>query len=145
MLPLPSDGSEAHARLLARILRALRRRRGLSATEVARRMELPKRTYELFESGKGRLSLSRLQSFAEATDTDGYAILIGLAFGDPSFALRCADNKLMTAAIMSLDDLHREAGDDLALLDPRGVMQAMDTACDALLAEARERRLPPRR
>ena len=144
MLPLPSDESEAHARLLARILRTLRRRRGLSAKEVAGRMGLPKRTYELFEAGTGRLSLPRLQSFAEATDTDAYAILIGLAFGDLAFAIRCADNKLMTAAVMSLEDLNREAGDDLALLDPRSVIRAMDTACEALLAEARARRLPPR-
>lgn len=140
MLSLPLDGLPSHAALFAEILRALRRRRGLTASEVARRMRMAKRTYELFESGTGKLSLRRLQQFADATDTDAYAILASLAFGDPGFALRCADNKLMTAVVESVRDLNSDVGDDLSLLDARVAMQAFDAAARTLGDEAAARR-----
>lgn len=142
MLPLPSDDLPAHQRLLSRILKTIRRRRALLAQEVADRMGLPLRTYEHFEAGGGRLNLRRLQRFAEATDSDAYAIVASLAFGDVRFALRCADNKAMTVAMMSIQDLNRDAGEDLALLDARRIMHEFDAACARLLEEARSRRLP---
>lgn len=105
-------------------------------------MGLPLRTYEHFEAGGGRLNLRRLQRFAEATDSDPYAIVAGLAFGDVRFALRCADNKAMTVAMMSIQDLNKEVGEDLALLDARRIMHEFDAACTRLAEEARSRRLP---
>lgn len=142
MLPLPNEEAADHAALLSRILKAIRRRRGLRVIDVANRMGLPKRTYESFEDGTGKFSLARLQRFAEATDSDAYAILVSLAFGDPAFALRCADHKLMTATIMSIQDLNREAADHLTTLDARLVMHIMDRACDILGKEARARGSP---
>ena len=140
MLPLPIDELPSHAALFSQIARMLRRRRDLSVAEAARRMGMPKRTYELFESGAPRLNLSRLQQFAEITDADPYAILVSLAFGDAAFALRCADNKLMTAVVESIQDLNLEAGDDLALLDARIAMHAFDAAAASLRDEAAARR-----
>lgn len=105
-------------------------------------MGLKKRTYELFEAGGGKLNLTRLQQFAEATDTDAYAILISLAYGDETFALRCADQKLMTAAVMSIQDFNADIGDDLGRLDARIVMQAFDAACSQLAQIARQRGIP---
>jgi transcriptional regulator with XRE-family HTH domain len=141
-LPLPPDETPEQAARLARVLKTLRRRRGLTTAEVARRMNLKQRTYELFEAGGGKLKLDRIQAFAEATDTDPYAILLSLVFEDDRFALGCADHKLMTAAMMSLQDFSREAGEDLPRLDARLVMHEFDAACGRLLQEARRRRFP---
>ncbi|WP_377355251.1 helix-turn-helix domain-containing protein [Phenylobacterium terrae] len=141
-LPLPADQPSGRRPLLSRILKAIRRRRGLLSQEVADRMGLPLRTYEHFEAGGGRLNLARLQSFAEATDSDAYAIVASLAFGEIHFALRCADNKAMTIAMMAIQDLDREVGDDLALLDARRILHEFDAACGRLAEEARSRRFP---
>lgn len=143
MLRLPTDGPKGHRDLLSRILKAIRRRRGLLAQDVASRMAMPLRTYEHFEGGRGRLSLERLQRFAEATDSDAYGIVASLAFGEVAFALRCADNKAMTIAMMSLQDLNRDAGEDLVLLDARQILHEFDAACARLAQEARARRFPP--
>ena len=141
-MPLPADDPPDDGELLSRILKALRNRRGLLVREVAERMGLPKRTYQLFEAGGGHLNLTRLQQFAEATDTDAWAILASLAFGSPEFALTCADNKTMLAAVVSARDFHRDRGEDVAKLDPRVVMHELDAAWDRLAAIARERRFP---
>jgi transcriptional regulator with XRE-family HTH domain len=142
MLPLPAVDAPDEGGLLARTLKALRRRRGLLAGEVARRMGMKFRTYQLFEAGGGKLNLSRLQSFAEATDADPWAILAGLALGDPEFALLCADNKLMSAAMETVRDFNREFATDAAKLDPRLVMSELDAAWARLGAAARRRRYP---
>ena len=142
MLRLPTDEPQGPPDLLSRILKAIRRRRGLLAQDVADRMALPLRTYEHFEGGHGRLSLLRLQRFAEATDSDAFAIVASLAFGEVEFALRCADNKAMTIAMMSIQDFSREAGEHLPLLDARRIMHEFDAACGRLADEARARRFP---
>lgn len=103
------------------------------------------RTYQLFEAGGGKLNLTRIQQFADATDTDAWAILVSLAFGGPEFALLCADNKLMTAAVESTRDFHRNWGVDMAKLDPRLVMHELDAAWERLGRAARDRRFPERR
>ena len=78
-LLLPLDEAPEQSARLARLLKALRRRRGLTASEVARRMGMKQRTYELFEAGGGALRLERVQKFADATASDPYAILMALA------------------------------------------------------------------
>lgn len=142
MLPLPTGDRRDQGALLSRILKAIRRKRGLLASEVADHMGMKLRTYELFEAGGGKLNLIRLQKFADATDSDAYAIVMGLAFGDARFALRCADSKLMTISIMSIQDLNLEVGDDVEKLDARVIMHEFDAACGRLADEARRRRLP---
>lgn len=127
---------------MARILKTLRRRRGLSATEVARQMGMKQRTYELFEAGGGALKLKRVQKFADVVNCDAYAILLGLAFEDEDLALRCADNKLATALVMALQDFASEAGADLPWLDARLAMHVFDVAFARLVREARARRFP---
>jgi transcriptional regulator with XRE-family HTH domain len=142
LLPLPADNPPNHGLVLSRTLRALRRRRGLLMREVAAKMGMRFRTYQLFEAGGGKLNLSRIQQFADATDTDAWAILVSLAFGSPQFALLCADNKLMTAAVESVRDFHRDWGEDIAKLDPRLVMHELDAAWRRLGLEGRDRRFP---
>lgn len=142
MLPLPTGEDARQQALLARTLKAIRKRRGLLAREVAARMGLASRTYEFFEAGGGRLNLARLQQFADVTGSDPLAILMSLVFGDPAFALRCLDNKLMTGAALALQDLNAETGDDLARLDARLIMSEFDAACARLAAEAHSRRGP---
>lgn len=144
MLALPEIDAPDQGVLLSAILKALRRRRSLRPREVARRMGLPYRTYQLFEAGGGRLNLDRLQRFAEATDSDAWAILASLSFGVPDFALLCADNKLMTAAMESVRDFHSEASTDIVRLDPRLVMHELDAAWRRLGEAARQRRFPDR-
>ena len=144
MLTLPETDPSDEGALLSVILKALRRRRGLLSREVAHRMGMAPRTYQLFEAGGGRLNLERLQQFAEATDSDPWAILASLAFGGPEFALLCADNKLMTATMESARDFHREWTSDIAKLDPRLVMHELDAAWRRLGEAARQRRFPQR-
>lgn len=141
-LPLPVDESPEQAARLSRILKTLRRRHGLTVVEMARRMNLGHRTYEAFEAGEGKLNLSKLQRFADITDADAYGILLGLAFEDDDLALRCAENKLITAALMVLQDLARDTGADLQRLDARLVMSELDAACARLLTAAKARRFP---
>jgi len=145
MLTLPETVPPDEGALLSVILKSLRRRRGLLSREVARRMRMAPRSYQLFEAGGGRLNLDHLQRFAEATDTDAWAILASLAFRTPGFALLCADNKLMTAAMESVRDFHRDWSSDIAKLDPRLVMHELDAAWRRLGEAARERRYPDRR
>ena len=82
------DGPPASQSLLAQILRAIRRRRGLTASDVALAMNMPRRSYEHFESGVGMLNVARVHQFAKAADADAYAILAALDFRSPAFALR---------------------------------------------------------
>ena len=142
LLPLPAEDLPDHGVLLSRILKQLRRRKGLLIKQVAHSMGIAPRTYQLFEAGGGKLNLTRLQKFADATESDAWAILVSLAFGQPEFAVLCADNKLMTAAVVSARDFHRDWDRDIANLDPRVVMHELDTAFARLGEEARRRRFP---
>lgn len=105
-------------------------------------MGIARRTYQLFEAGGGNLNLTRIQQFAEATDTDPWAILVSLAFGNPEFAFACADNKTMLATVVAARDFHRDRGGDVALLDPRLVMRELDAAWARLGSIAADRRFP---
>lgn len=112
--------------ILSQAIRAIRKHRRLRPTEVASAMGMPIRTYEHFESGTGRITYARLVAFARATDSDPVAILATVPLRSPKFALRCADNKLMTilfAAVRELDDLLQN---DIELLEPRTIIGAMD-------------------
>ncbi|MBG7614678.1 XRE family transcriptional regulator [Brevundimonas sp. BAL450] len=89
-------------------------------------MNMAQRSYEHFEAGAGRVNLERIHRFAEATDSDPYAILASLALGSPEFALRCADNKLMTIVMVALQDFDRDHGALAASLDARTLINAFD-------------------
>lgn len=107
-------------------LRLIRSHRRLKAADVAERMNMAQRSYEHFEAGAGRVNLERIHRFAEATDSDPYAIVASLSLGSPEFALRCADNKLMTIVMVALQDFDRDHGALAAALDARTLINAFN-------------------
>jgi transcriptional regulator with XRE-family HTH domain len=123
--------------LLSQALRILRRARLMKVRDVAAAMNLPPRTYEHFEAGGGQISLERIHQVAEVLKADGHAILASVMIGSPQFALRAADNRLMTAFLINLEEFDKAAGDDMSLLDPTDFMTAFADGFDGLLAKAR--------
>nr|WP_087575168.1 helix-turn-helix transcriptional regulator [Sphingomonas sp. CDS-1] len=112
--------------VLAKVTRGIRRKRDLKTSEVAERMGLPLRTYELFEAGGGRLSLDRIRKFAEATDSDPFAIILSVAFEDAGFAIACADTKMALILAMHLQGFYEDRGADIAFLEPPNIIGAFE-------------------
>lgn len=112
--------------ILSKALRGIRRKRDLKTITVAERMGLPLRTYELFEAGGGRVSPDRILKFAEATDSDPFAIALSVAFGDAELAISCANTKLVLIIVMQLQDFFEDRGPDLAYLDPPNIVSAFE-------------------
>lgn len=110
---------------LSRALRAIRRHRGLKTSEVARRMNMPQRSYEMFEAGGGRITFTRLISFAEATDCDPFALALSGPFNSAEFAVHCADTKLVMIMVMSLQEFAEDRGADISFLEPPNVIAAL--------------------
>lgn len=104
--------------LLSAALKAIRKERRMRSSEVARALGMPLRSYEHFESGRGRFTFDRIVRFAEVTNSDPLAIIAVLALKSPAFALRCADNKLMTIFMIAMSELNDELGDDIVFLEP---------------------------
>ncbi len=127
-------GGAAPGVALKEALRAIRKHRGLRPADIAARMGLPLRSYEHFEAGGGQLNVERVFQFAEATDSDPYAILFGAIVGAPDFALRCADNKLALILALAVQDFNEDLGDDIAALEA-GVLIGRFTKIFAELAE----------
>lgn len=101
----------------AAAMRAIRRARRMRSSEVARAMGMPTRSYEHLEAGSGRITYERITAFAEATNSDPIAILLAQACGSPDFAVRCADNKLMTIMMIAMMELDDDLGNDIGFLD----------------------------
>ena len=80
-------------------------------------MGMAPRSYEHLEAGTGRITYERVVAFAEATDSDPIAIMATLSTGDPGFAVRCADNKMMSIMMIAVMELDDELGADLGYLD----------------------------
>lgn len=133
------EASPPRSPALSQALRAVRRLRGKRSVDVATALDLPLRSYEHFESGKGRLNVDRVQLFADATESDGQAILASLWIESPDFAVRCANNKLMTILIMALQDFDRSTGDAIASLDGQTLIAAFEGVFANLGEEARRR------
>lgn len=128
-----------HGRALSATLKAVRRRRGLTAAQTAAAMAMPLRSYEHFESGAGRLDLEKIARFAEALAADPFAILVAVQIGSPEFAARSADNKAMFALLIRLEEFAREMGDRLADLDAALVLSEMGEALDRMAQEVKRR------
>lgn len=109
---------------LATALRLIRLHRRMKPADVAAAMGMPKRSYEHFEAGKGKLNPARVHRFAEVTDSDPYAILDSMALGSAAFALRCADNKAMLALRVALQEFDLDFGDAIMELDTRSLINA---------------------
>jgi hypothetical protein len=145
--------------VLSASLRLIRSHRRMRTIDVAAGMNMALRSYEHFESGAGRINLERIHRFAEVTNSDAHAILAALAIGSPAFALRCADNKLATIIAVVLQEFDEEAGDAIADLDARTIINAFtktlkdladqsvrkDAEAEAWLAERKGRLMTPAR
>lgn len=130
---------ESAAATLTGAMRTIRRARRMSASEVARRMGMPSRSYEHLEAGTGRLTYERIVAFAEATDSDPIALLATLSFGRGEFALRCMDNKLMTIMMIAMMELDEDLGDDLTYLDAQTLVGGFTRLARDLAQHVRKR------
>ncbi|HEX5262314.1 MAG TPA: helix-turn-helix transcriptional regulator [Phenylobacterium sp.] len=127
---------------LTKALQAVRKARGLTAGQVADLMGMDRRNYTNFEAGKGRLNLTRLLSFAQVTDSDGWAILAAVLGGAEQLAPGAADNKMLLAFFLLLGEFEERFGGDLRLLDTADVVSAFSAAfktLESVLAEKRAR------
>ncbi len=107
------------AELLSIALRSIRKARRLTASEVAAAMGMALRTYERFEAGQDRIDLERVMRFAEATDSDPFAIIASVWLKTPEFAVQTADNKPMVVMMLALRNFHDDIGEDITLIEPR--------------------------
>jgi transcriptional regulator with XRE-family HTH domain len=130
---------EAWGQHLAKALRAIRKARGLSAAQVAGRMGMDRRNYGNFEAGRGRLNVERILLFAQATDSDGWAIMASALVGARGLALGAADNKLLLAFFLLLGEFDERVGASMRLLDTAEVVTAFNAAFSALEAAIAER------
>lgn len=121
---MSSDEHPTPARTLSRALRLIRLHRGMRTVDVADAMNMKLRTYENFEAARGTLNIERIHEFAKVTDSDPYAIFAAMDIGSPAFALRCADNKLMTIMMVEVQEFDLELGDTIAEIDARPLINA---------------------
>jgi transcriptional regulator with XRE-family HTH domain len=124
---------------LSRILKALRRLRGLRPIDVANAMKMKPRSYEYFESGKARLNVDRVHQVAKILNADPYAILAAIDIGSPAFALRTVENKMGTLWLMALLEFDATVQDDIARLPSSVLIVSFTKMFDELLFLARER------
>lgn len=124
---------------LSRILKALRRLRGLRPIDVANAMQMKPRTYEYFESGRASLDVDRVHQVAKVLNADPYAILAAIDIASPAFALRTVENKMATLWLMALLEFDATAQDDITRLAPSVLIAAFTKMFDELLFLARDR------
>ncbi len=128
-----------HAAVLGSAMRAVRKHRRMRASEVARLMAMPTRSYEHLENGEGRISYARLTAFAQATNSDPHALLAAIPFGSADFALRCADNKLMTIILIAMLELNEDLADDIVYLEAGTLVGALTRLRQDLVDHVRRR------
>ncbi|QJU60276.1 helix-turn-helix transcriptional regulator [Sphingomonas sp. AP4-R1] len=114
----PSLEVGAGAEILSKALRAIRRKRGMTAAQVADAMGMAVRTYEDFEGGRGSLTHDRIFAFADATDSDPFALILSPIFKSPAIGIDCADTKFLTIMMMHFEEFMEEQGGDVAYLEP---------------------------
>lgn len=93
---------------------------------------MPQRSYEHFEAGKGRLNTDRVHALAAALSADPYGIFSAMAINSPEFAVRTADNKLMTVFFIALQEFDATTQDAIAHLDAYALMDAFTEMFDKL-------------
>ena len=128
-----------HKASLSAAMKAVRNLRRLRASEVAREMGMPLRTYEHFESGRGRFSHDRLARFAAITESDPVALYAAMVLNAPEIAVRSADNKLLFVMMMALGELNEELGPDLVFLETGIIIGAITRVCKELAQHVRKR------
>lgn len=138
-MPRDTPDRPTDAQRVGAAARAIRRYRGLTAQQTADGIGIPLRTYEYFESGKGRVNLDYVRRFAAVTDSDPFAMLVGLGMARPDFVRRCSDNKLMLVFMIALGEFDKAMGDRMQALDPRMLFEAFTDTFQKLEAESRAR------
>jgi transcriptional regulator with XRE-family HTH domain len=135
---MTSDPSaqDAWSRHLSQALGAIRRSRQLSVLEMAQRMDLARRTYAAFEAGDGQMNIERIMAFAHATDSDPVAIILSVMIGAPELAVRAADNKMLTAFTILLQEFSTAVGDDVARLETSAAISVFSDAFRRLADDA---------
>jgi len=113
--------------------------RRMRATEVAQAMNMAPRSYENLEAGTGRITYPRIVAFAEATNSDPIAILASVAFETPDFALRCADNKLMSVNMIAMKEMNKDLGDDITYLNAQTLVGGFTRLVRDLAEHVRKR------
>lgn len=136
MVAHPPRDPKDKGRLRSLILRRLRFLRGKRPPQVAAEMGILLRSYENFEAGKGRLNVDRVHHFADVLGVDAHGILAALDIGSPEFAARTADNKLMSAFLLYLQEFDRKAQDTITHLPTYALMDAFKEMFDKLAATA---------
>jgi transcriptional regulator with XRE-family HTH domain len=136
---MKSAEEKAAASRLSEAMRAIRRQRGLRASEVARAMGMPLRSYEHFEAGNGRISYERLVQFAKVTESDAAALLAAIPLRSERFPIRCADNKLMMILFIAVAELEEELGDDIMFLEAATLIGAFTRVKKELVQHVRNR------
>ncbi|MGK2912334.1 MAG: helix-turn-helix domain-containing protein [Sphingobium sp.] len=121
--------------ILSNALRGIRRKRSLKTAEVARRMAMAQRSYEMFEAGTGRVTMERIMAFAEATDSDPFALLLAVPFQSAQFAIDCADTKLAMIMVMSLQEFSNDRASDIVFLEPPNIIGAFQRLFNELGAK----------
>lgn len=129
----------SYVELISKALQAIRKSRRMKPSEVAAAMRLPVRTYEHFERGTGRITYSRIVSFARATNSDPVAIVASMMMQTAEFAVYCADNKLVSIMVAVLRDLNDELGADIHFLNSSTLVMAFDKLRKDLVDHVRKR------
>lgn len=122
---------------LSLALRAVRRARSMKARDIAAAMGMELRTYYHFESGGGELKIGLVFRFAQVTSSDPFAILAGALFGPPDLAEHCADNKMMIALAIALQEFATDLGSDIQKLETSTLVAAFSKLFEELAAEVR--------
>lgn len=129
--------SRKRSQQLSLALRAVRRARQMTSREIATGMGIPLRSYLHFEAGGGRLNVDLVLRFAQATDSDPYAILGGALIGAPDLAGHCARNKMMIALAIALQEFCTELGPDIERLETSTLVTAFSELFTGLASQAR--------
>jgi transcriptional regulator with XRE-family HTH domain len=124
------------SRLLSLSIKDIRRLKGLSAQETARRMNMGLRTYQHFEAGRNKPNLEYINRFCDVMQIDLFALLGALMIGSPAFARRVAENKFMTILMVALKDYDEAMGDRIIDQDPRSFILAVEAMFAGLMADS---------
>lgn len=123
-----ADGaSSGELRALGEALGRIRRRRRMSRRGLACILDMPLATYDDLEAGRG-LTFDRLAAFAAATDCDLPALLLCPHFGSSELAVLAADNKAVSIALSSLEEVMDTLGEGLSRLTAAQIFAAFDLA-----------------
>ena len=129
--------AQRHA-TLSQALKQLRSRRGFRSADVAREMGISHRNYQRFERGELGLDLEKIFGFADVVRADPWGIVFAAEFGSVNFALYCADNQAISLLLTMLRRFDRQAGKDIAALDPRSLALIFRRSFEQISLRAQE-------